>query len=762
VESTREKVINNGLLNLKLRMLFNKSTKHGFGSILKTTLIFILALASVSFAGDWPSILHVYRGTAPKLDGIISPGEYDDATSVSGVRHWLAYFNEVLDSNDYSVVIWAKHDGKSLYFALDVIDDVLYGVDTPMWLPDKHPKVHELTREGFPWFGDGVELLINASNKWSQADKVYNEGNGKSWQMVCSAIKSRKHGIGKGGLLEGEQRAKLSAWNTYGKWIKDGAMDAVVKNKPGGKGYVIEWMIKANPCLEVRDGIFWNPQMGMVRMGLNIAIQDLDTHQAGAGNWANFNHENWWAGNKKNRTWPKAWGSMYLHPETGADHFAPAGMSNSRTAYHKPLKIELDNLEEKIAKSTTFYISVRGSDKYTGSKEKPLATITKAKKLIRELIKKGLRKDVLVLLRAGTYKITDTIVFTEQDSGNDNHSIIYAAYPGEKVVISGQAQPCAGKDVAQLSPKAPAVETLIKVQGTPNRPVSNIKFYGLTFAHTAQPGFAGNTMSSAIYIAAAKKIRFERNVFTHLGQTGVDLHYAASENQFVGNVFSNISGNALQLAKFPAPDVGANRDDKRNMCVDNIIENNFFIDNGVVYKKYFAIICGRAKGTIIEYNEVTKMPCSGFGVGYDCRHVPNAMGNNKIRYNHIHNVRQSIADTGAVCVLSYQSGTEIGYNYIHDLSVSKQAAWTENAIYLDESSKGITIHHNVLEKAGSRSLSKHRVGQNNICFNNLIDTSYDSRIQTWQYKNSDVLLNMVKNKAGLEPAYREIKNKLAN
>ena len=59
-----------------------------------------------------------------------------------------------------------KHDGKRLYFAFDVTDDVLYGIDTPRWLPKENPKAHELTREGFPWFGDEMELLINATNKW--------------------------------------------------------------------------------------------------------------------------------------------------------------------------------------------------------------------------------------------------------------------------------------------------------------------------------------------------------------------------------------------------------------------------------------------------------------------------------------------------------------------------------------------------------------------------------------------------------------------
>jgi hypothetical protein len=848
-------------------------------------------------------------------------------------RHWASSFDKVLDSKDYSVRIWAKHDGEKLYFAFDVTDDVIYGIDTPRWLPNENPKAHELTRKGFPWFGDGAELLINASNQWLEADRTFNEGNGKSWQMVCNSTKSRKYGVGKGGVLEGEQRSNLNSWNTYCKWLKDGAMDAVVKIKKGGKGYVIEWMIKANPCLEVRDGVFWTPEMGTVRMGLNIATQDLDEREKGEGNWGNFAHEDWWAGNPKNRTWPKAWGSMYLHPETGAAYFAPASVSNSRPSYNAPLKTEFNNIEEKIAKSTVFYISVNGNDKNNGSMEKPFATIEKAKEQVRKLIKKGLRKDVLVFLRTGTYKISDTIIFTEQDSGNDNYSVIYAAYPGEKVVISGGVginnwkkhgngiykakvaldfrqlyvngqrairartpngpdkfyrlkswdipnrkfavnksdfnitanpenvemilqqrwasqvlrlksvsyindtailliqqpedmvftrphpprrpnqpyhfenslefldqpgewfldtnsntlyyKPRQTEDMKQVTAIVPAVETLLKIKGTLDKPVKNIKFYGLTFSHSTwtRPSSHGmlemqaglynikanekneqyvDRMPAAIYIAAAKNIRFERNVFTHLGAAGVDVHYAASENQFVGNVFSDISGNGLQLARFSEPDIEShvayNPDDKRDICTDNIIENNFFVNNGVDYKGCLGIVCGWAKGVIIEYNEVTKMPYSGISVGYGWCDVANAMQDNKIRYNHVHNVSQLLADAGAIYTLSPQPGTEIGYNYIHDLPASKWAMGPINGIYLDEGSDGITINHNVLEKVGPRSLFRHRVGLNNVYFNNLIDTQVDGHTQIWQYKNSHMWIDTVKQKAGLEAAYRDIKN----
>jgi SSS family solute:Na+ symporter len=269
----------------------------------------LLVLLAVQ-AGEYPREMRAYLGSTPKIDGVLSPGEWDDATQFSGVSDWLAQFSKTSDPNDLALKGWVKHDGKRLYFAFDITDDVLYGIDTPRWLPDNNPKAHELTREGFPWFGDEMELLINASNKW-EGDQ-HAAGNGSSWQMVCNLTKSRKGGVGVGGILEGEPRSKESAWNTYQRWILDGAMDCAAKPKPGGKGYIIEWVVSFDPCLEVEPGKFYSAAMGDRPMGLNIALGDLDERDRVLDNPYRFHHEDWWAGVKNGPTQLKHWGTLWM------------------------------------------------------------------------------------------------------------------------------------------------------------------------------------------------------------------------------------------------------------------------------------------------------------------------------------------------------------------------------------------------------------------------------------------------------------------
>jgi SSS family solute:Na+ symporter len=276
---------------------------------LPVLVVYCLLLAFPLAAGDPRRTLEAFPGSTPRLDGVISAGEYQDATSFSGViPDWIAQFSPTKDPRDLALKGYVKHDGERLYFAFEVTDDVLYGIDTKRWLPKENPKAHELSRAGWPWFGDEMELLINASNRWKSDENV--SGDGSSWQMVCNATKSRLGGVGKGGLLEGEPRRSEAAWNTYRLWIDSKAQECAVK--PKASGYVIEWSVRFNPCLEVEPGVFYSSKMGDRAVGLNIALGDLDYPETGAGNFGNFHHEDWWAGVKNERTQLRHFGTLWI------------------------------------------------------------------------------------------------------------------------------------------------------------------------------------------------------------------------------------------------------------------------------------------------------------------------------------------------------------------------------------------------------------------------------------------------------------------
>jgi len=91
---------------------------------------------------------------------------------------------------------------------------------------------------------------------------------------------------------------------------------------------------------------------------------------------------------------------------------------------------------DSSAPRADFYIAVDGNDANPGTKEKPFATLAKARDAVRKLKKKSCADDITVLVRGGTYTIHETVVFGLEDSGSRDQTITYAAYPGEEPVFS--------------------------------------------------------------------------------------------------------------------------------------------------------------------------------------------------------------------------------------------------------------------------------------------------------------------------------------
>ena len=84
-----------------------------------------------------------------------------------------------------------------------------------------------------------------------------------------------------------------------------------------------------------------------------------------------------------------------------------------------------------------FYVAIGGNDSGQGTAAKPFATLARARDAVRAKIAKGLKGDVLVLIRGGTYRLSEPVVFGPADSGTQANAITYAAWPGERPVFSG-------------------------------------------------------------------------------------------------------------------------------------------------------------------------------------------------------------------------------------------------------------------------------------------------------------------------------------
>lgn len=99
-------------------------------------------------------------------------------------------------------------------------------------------------------------------------------------------------------------------------------------------------------------------------------------------------------------------------------------------------------------KPLVFYVAPNGNDAWSGRRARadrakgdgPFATLQRARDAVREVKRAHggrLSQPVTVLVRGGTYRLTEPLVFTPEDSGTPACPVTYAAYRDERPVISG-------------------------------------------------------------------------------------------------------------------------------------------------------------------------------------------------------------------------------------------------------------------------------------------------------------------------------------
>jgi hypothetical protein len=99
------------------------------------------------------------------------------------------------------------------------------------------------------------------------------------------------------------------------------------------------------------------------------------------------------------------------------------------------------------AATTTYYVATNGDDSWSGAHaapnaagtDGPFATIQKAQSIVRAAISAGMKGNIIVYLRAGTYTLMSPLSFTFADSGSNGYTITWSSYRGESAVISGGA-----------------------------------------------------------------------------------------------------------------------------------------------------------------------------------------------------------------------------------------------------------------------------------------------------------------------------------
>ncbi len=337
--------------------------------------------------------------------------------------------------------------------------------------------------------------------------------------------------------------------------------------------------------------------------------------------------------------------------------------------------------------------------------------------------------------------------------------------------------PREGEDLSRAEVVAPALETLVRVEGTLDRPVGHVQIKGLGFEHTTwmRPSELGHVPlqislflydayrlepptrlvdkaldnlawtgrpPAAVTVSGAHDTAVQRCRFEHLASTGLEYRFGTHDDLVEGCTFRDVGGNGILVGYFNGEGIEAhepyNPADERELCQRERIANNLVTDCGSEEWGCVGIGVGYAREVTVEHNEVCQLPYTGISLGWGWTGVPTCLRDNKIHANHIHHIGLRMCDLAGIYSLSAQPGTVISENSIHDIELRPYVHRPEHwyYVYLDQGSAYVTVRDN---------WSPEDKNNENDPF---VPNTFEN--------NGPGVSEAIKNAAGLEPAFQDL------
>ncbi|MEU5597713.1 fibronectin type III domain-containing protein [Streptomyces sp. NPDC020298] len=365
--------------------------------------------------------------------------------------------------------------------------------------------------------------------------------------------------------------------------------------------------------------------------------------------------------------------------------------------------------------------------------------------------------------------------------------------------------PRKGEDLTRADIEAAAAEKLVDARGTADAPVHDIAFRGLQFSYatwltpshpegfseiqagytvTGDKGWAtqglcqyveGGTcpfaswtkMPGNVSFVYGQRIEFADDVFAHLGASGLDLGTGSEDSSVSGSVFTDISGNGLEIGGV----------DGRTPASGVQVTNNHLYGLPREYHGGVAILNGYTQHDTIAHNQIDHVGYSAVSLGWGGwpdkigdPATPNPSHDNAVRDNLIHDYMQMLDDGGGIYTqgltgTSLADGEKVTGNVIHDQWGLGKNVYTDNGCTYE------TVDGNVLYNASYANVASRHTDYRDDLGNNdptlVKDNWWEEGTADGDNKGlvttgnkimaspSDVPSEVVDN-AGLEPAYKSL------
>lgn len=297
--------------------------------------------------------------------------------------------------------------------------------------------------------------------------------------------------------------------------------------------------------------------------------------------------------------------------------------------------------------------------------------------------------------------------------------------------------PRSGENMSTADVEVPAVETLMRVEGTPDNPVKGVSFEGITFSYATwmRPSISGHAPlqagmymteayklrpkmvrpngdhkldnqgwvgrpASAVSVNCAEDIDFMRCTFEHCASTGVEFHQYTKGGSISRCTIRDVGGNGILAGSFGPEAHEAHLpyspSDSRIICTGLTISNNLITDVTNEDWGCVGIGAGFVRDIKILHNEISEVSYTGISMGWGWNQQVCSMSNNMVKGNLIHHYAKHMYDTAGIYTLGSQPHSFVEENVVRDIYSPGYAHDPNHWFYLytDEGSSCITVRNN--------------------------------------------------------------------
>lgn len=305
--------------------------------------------------------------------------------------------------------------------------------------------------------------------------------------------------------------------------------------------------------------------------------------------------------------------------------------------------------------------------------------------------------------------------------------------------------PRPGEEMSSAEIIAPMLTRVVQVVGQAEAPVHDLRFEGLTFAHTEwqPPADYASSLQAGIEVPGALLFDYaERCAVTcggieHIGNYGIEVGLGCTDIEITRNRMTDLGAGGIRIGHFFSWETDGSgqlteRGLQRKAAMPQgphsrriTVADNEISHCGRFTPEAAGVFVGDNAHNRIIHNHIHDLFWCGICVGSVQDFGPSEARGNIVEYNHVHDIGQGVLSDLAGIYTCSTPDSRIAYNIVHDVSRRDYGGW---GIYPDEGSHDLLIRKNLVYRCQDGALFAHH-NQNITAENNIFAFNRTAQIE---------------------------------